>query len=160
MMFSFLRLCGDLWKRHEAIHLDNPRLLFRGGTIHAQQEPAADVSAGYSYFGLGGSNSGNFNGLNASAAYNRDNVLGLVGDLSMYRGSLGGMNLTTVTYMVGPRFAYRGSTRFVPFLQGLFGGSHHSAPIRGSENPFTFSFGGGGRHPHRYQGQGLAQGTS
>jgi hypothetical protein len=113
---------------------------------YAQQTPAGDVSAGHSYFRLGGLGSSgvNLNGFNASAAYNANDWFGVVGDLGVYHGSPSGVGVTTTTYTFGPRFSYRqGSSQVVPYAQALFGGSHLSVSGGGSSNPFAFSFGGG-----------------
>ena len=112
----------------------------------AQQMPAGDVSAGYSYFRIGGSGGVNLNGFSTSAAYDANDWFGLVGDLGVYRGSPSGVGVTAVTYTVGPRFSIHKSEKVVPFAQVLFGGSHVSASFggfSGSSNPFTFSLGGG-----------------
>lgn len=116
---------------------------------HAQT--LADVSAGYSYFRLGGSGgvSGvNLNGVSGSAGFNANDWLGVNGDLGVYHGSPSGVGVTAVTYTVGPRFSYHmeSAVPVVPFVQALVGGSHLSASyggVGGSSNPFAFSFGGG-----------------
>ena len=116
----------------------------------AQQIPAADVSAGYSYFRIGGTGGANLNGFSTSAAYNANQWFGLVGDLGVYHGSPSGVGLTDLTYTFGPRFSIRKSDKFVPFVQGLVGGSHVSASFggfSGSSNPFTYSVGGGAEVP-------------
>jgi len=116
----------------------------------AQQIPAADVSAGYSYFRIGGTGGANLNGFSTSAAYNANQWFGLVGDLGVYHGSPSGVGLTDLTYRFGPRFSIRKSDKFVPFVQGLVGGSHVSASFggfSGSTNPFTYSVGGGAEVP-------------
>ena len=123
--------------------------LFLAVPSHAQQTSLADVSAGYSYFRLGGSGGANLNGVSGSAALNANNWFGVVGDLGAYHGSPSGVGLTTVTYTVGPRFSYRAADStipVVPFAQVLLGGSHLSASYGGfgaSSNPFAYSFGGG-----------------
>ena len=123
--------------------------LFLAVPSYAQQTPLADVSAGYSYFRLGGSGGVNLNGVSGSAGLNANNWLGVVGDLGVYHGSPSGVGVTAVTYTVGPRFSYHMSESrvpIVPFVQALLGGSHLSASyggIGGSSNPFAYSFGGG-----------------
>jgi hypothetical protein len=116
----------------------------------AQQIPAADVSAGYSYFRIGGSGGANLNGFSTSAAYNANDWFGVVGDLGVYHGSPSGVGLTAFTYTFGPRFSIRKSDKVVPFAEALFGASHVSASFggfSGSSNPFTYSFGGGAEVP-------------
>lgn len=112
----------------------------------AQETPAADVSVGYSYLRIGGSNGTNQNGVSGSVAYNANNWVGIVGDIGFYYSSPQRVGLTTVTYMFGPRFSYRTDSRVTPFAQVLLGGSHMSASLGGlsaTSNPFAYSFGGG-----------------
>lgn len=113
---------------------------------HAQLAPAADVSTGYSFLHLGGTNGANLNGGTGSIAFNANDWLGLVGDLGFYHGSPSSVSTTAVTYTFGPRLSYRAGGRVVPFGEALFGGSHLSASFAGvsaSTNPFAYSFGGG-----------------
>ncbi len=112
----------------------------------AQGVPAADVSAGYSFFRAGGSGGVNLNGFNTTAAYNANSWFGVVGDFGFYGGSPSGVSVNAFTYTVGPRFSIRKSERIVPFAQATFGASHLSASfagVSGSANPFTYSVGGG-----------------
>ncbi len=121
-------------------------LSFLAVSSQAQQIPAADVSAGYSYFRVGGSGGANLNGFSTSAAYNANDWFGVVGDLGWYHGSPSGVGITAMTYTFGPRFSIRKSDKVVPFAEALFGGSHLSASFGGASaatNPFTYSFGGG-----------------
>jgi hypothetical protein len=121
-------------------------LAFFAVSSKAQDTPAADVSAGYSYFRIGGSNGANLNGFSTSAVYNANNWFGLVADLGVYHGSPSGVSLTDFSYTFGPRFSYRRSGKVVPFAQALFGASHASASFggaSGSTNPFTYGAGGG-----------------
>lgn len=125
-------------------------LSFLAVTSQAQQIPAADVSAGYSYFRVGGTGGANLNGFSTSAAYNANDWFGVVGDLGWYHGSPSGVGITAMTYTFGPRFSIRKSDKIVPFAEALFGGSHLSASFggaSGSSNPFTYSFGGGAEVP-------------
>lgn len=112
----------------------------------AQQAPAADISAGYSYFRVGGSNGTNLNGFSTSAAYNANSWFALAGDFGWYHGSPSGVGLTALSYTFGPRFSYRRSEKIVPFAQALFGGSHLSASSGGvsvGSNAFAYDIGGG-----------------
>ena len=112
----------------------------------AQEIPAGEVSAGYSYFRVGGSNGLNLNGFSTSAAYNANRWFGVVGDFGWYHGSPSGVGVSAFTYTAGPRFSMRKSDRIVPFAQATFGASHLSASfagVSGSSNPFAYSFGGG-----------------
>jgi hypothetical protein len=121
-------------------------LSFCAMSSQAQRVPATDVSAGYSYFRIGGSGGVNLNGFNTSFAYNANDWLGFVGDLGVYHGSPSGVSVTDFTYTFGPRFSMRRSGRIVPYAEALFGASHLSASFGGaggSTNPFTFGAGGG-----------------
>jgi opacity protein-like surface antigen len=112
----------------------------------SQETPAADVSLGYSYLRLGGSDGINQNGGSASFAYNANHWLGLVADFGGYHSSPLGIDFNTYTYMFGPRFSYRGAGRVTPFAQVLFGGAHQTGSafgISASNNAFAFSTGGG-----------------
>lgn len=112
----------------------------------AQEVPAGDVSAGYSYFRAGGSGGVNLNGFSTSGAYNANSWFGFVGDFGFYGGSPNVVSVNAFTYTFGPCFSYRKSDRIVPFAQATFGASHLSASFdgaSGSTNPFAYSFGGG-----------------
>jgi hypothetical protein len=111
---------------------------------------SVDVSAGYSYFRLGGSGGLNQNGVSGSVAYNLHPWLGIVGDFGGYHASPGGVSLNTYTYLFGPRLTLRNATKINPFVQGLLGGSRITAG-GGSSNQFAYSVGGGvdiGLLPH------------
>lgn len=113
------------------------------------QTPKADVSIGYGYFHVNGSDGGSgvgLNGVDGSAAFNVNGWLGIVGDFGVYHGSPSGVGVTASTYTFGPRISFRPTEKFVPFVETLFGGSHLSASFEGtsgSVNPFAFGFGGG-----------------
>jgi hypothetical protein len=112
----------------------------------AQETPAVEASAGYSYLRIGGSDGTNQNGASGSAAFNVSNWLGVVGDFGGYHSSPQGVSINTYTYMFGPRVSYRTRTGVTPFAEMLFGGSHMSASAfgaTGTVNPFAYSFGGG-----------------
>ena len=116
-----------------------------------QQGPRADISGGYSFLRVGGTNGANLNGFNTSFAYNANAWLGLAGDVGVYHASPGGVSVTAFSYTFGPRFTYRrGDLRFMPFAEALFGASHASASaggFSGSSNPFTYVLGGGAEIP-------------
>lgn len=112
----------------------------------AQDTPAAEVSAGYSYLRLGVSNGINENGGSISIAGNVNRWFGLVADVGGYHASPFGVSVNTLTYMGGPRFSYRSSSRVTPFAQVLLGGARTSASAfgtSGSTNGFSYSAGGG-----------------
>lgn len=108
----------------------------------AQETPVSDVSVGYTFFHSSGVN---LNGVSGSAAWHLNDWLGIAGDLGGYFGSPAGASVTALTYTVGPRFSYRKSDRFTPFVEALVGGSHLSASIGGaSVSGNALAFGGGG----------------
>ena len=112
----------------------------------AQETPAVEVSAGYSYFRIGATGGTNQNGASGSLACNFNQWVGAVADFGFYHSSPSGVSLNTTTYMFGPRFSYRSPARVTPFAQVLFGGGHASASafgVTGTSNPFAYSFGGG-----------------
>jgi hypothetical protein len=115
---------------------------------------SVDVSAGYSYFRLGGSGGINQNGVSGSVAYNLKSWdwLGLVGDFGVYHASPLGVSLNTYTYLFGPRVTLRNPSKINPFAQALFGGSRLTTGSGGpSFNQFAYSIGGGvdiGLLPH------------
>ena len=113
---------------------------------------SVDVSVGYSYFRLGGSNGLNQNGASGSVAYNLHDWLGIVGDFGGYHASPSGVSVNTYTYLFGPRLTLRNPTKFNPFGQVLLGGSRITVGSGGgSSNQFAYSLGGGvdiGLLPH------------
>ena len=113
---------------------------------------SVDVSVGYSYLRLGGSNGLNQNGVSGSVAYNLHDWLGIVGDFGGYHASPSGVSVNTYTYLFGPRLTLRNPTKFNPFGQVLLGGSRITVGSGGgSSNQFAYSLGGGvdiGLLPH------------
>jgi Outer membrane protein beta-barrel domain len=115
---------------------------------------SVDVSVGYSYFRLGGSNGLNANGVSGSVAYNLKSFdwLGIVGDFGGYHASPSGVSVNTYTYLFGPRLTLRNPTKINPFGQVLLGGSRITVGSGGgSSNQFAYSIGGGvdiGLLPH------------
>jgi hypothetical protein len=108
---------------------------------HAQ---STDVSAGYSYFRLGGSGGVNQNGISGSIAYNPIPFMGVVGDFGGYHASPGGVSLNTYTFLFGPRIRIPNPTKITPFAQFLAGAAHITAGGGGgSSNDFAYSVGGG-----------------
>ena len=120
-------------------------LLMAAGS-RAQNTPAAEVSASYSYLRLGVSNGVNQNGGSVSIAGNLNRWFGIAADVGGYHAAPSGVSLNTLTYMGGPRFSYRNSGRVTPFAQVLLGGARTSVSAfgtSGSTNGFAFSAGGG-----------------
>jgi outer membrane immunogenic protein len=107
-----------------------------------QVTPASDVSAGYSFLRVGGSNGVNMNGGTGSVAFNANDWLGFVGDFGFYHASPSGVGLSATTYQFGPRFSYRAGGKVVPFGEALFGGARLSSSGIAT-NPFAYTMGGG-----------------
>ena len=114
---------------------------------HAQEFPAADVSAGYSFLFIGKGFTLSMNGGSTAAAFNINHWLGVVGDVGVYDGSLGIPGLIGETYTAGPRFSLRAWKRLTPFAQALIGGAHSNTTnggFLGAHNAFAFGGGAGG----------------
>jgi len=113
----------------------------------AQDAPQGDVAVGYSPLYIIKGYTIWMNGGSASASFNINNWLGVVGDFGGYVGHVP-ETISGETYMAGPRFYYRKlkTDRLAPFAQALFGGSHFSEStggITGGGSQFTFALGGG-----------------
>ncbi len=111
----------------------------------AIEYPKVELFLGYTHFGTGSTDTvpGNrmvgLNGGSASVAFNLNRYLGLVADFGGYDDNqlqLTGTGAneplvvnssgTAYTYLFGPRFSFRNSSRFTPFAQVLVGGVHAS----------------------------------
>ncbi len=99
----------------------------------AQDVPKAEVAAGYSYLRTGGQG---FNGFHAQVTGNRNEWLGLTGEVSgQFAGQsvnvpgVGGASahVRTYTFLFGPTLSYREKGKFVPFAHLLAGIAHGSA---------------------------------
>jgi Outer membrane protein beta-barrel domain len=104
-----------------------------------RETPAAEISAGYSYFRAGGQDGLNLHGGSVSLAANVNHWFGVVGDYGLYHtqpSGFGGINFHSFT--VGPRFSFRSSSKITPFAQVLVGGFHGL-----STTGFALSVGGG-----------------
>jgi opacity protein-like surface antigen len=119
-------------------------MLLFAGIASAQDSPKVEVFGGYSY--LHESDSGvtnNFNGGSGSLAYNMTPWLGLVGDFGGYHWSQAGADANVITYLFGPKIAYRRGP-ITPFAQVLLGGAHLSGSGGGAaENAFAMTVGAG-----------------
>jgi opacity protein-like surface antigen len=121
-------------------------LLLAAAASPAQETPGAEVSASYSYLRFGVRDGVNQNGASISFAGNFNHWLGLAGDFGGYHKSQAGITFNTYTYLAGPRFSYRSSSRVTPFAQILFGGARGSFSGFGgssTDNGFAYSAGGG-----------------
>lgn len=111
--------------------------------VRAQETtPIAELSAGYSFLREGLQNGVNANGGSVSVAVNPNRWLGIAADVGGYHASPFNNSLNTVTYLFGPRFSYRRSSRITPFAQVLVGGAHLSG-AGNSTNSFAVGAGGG-----------------
>lgn len=105
--------------------------------------PSAELSAGYSLLREGIRDGVNANGGSVSVAVNPNRWLGLVADVGGYHTAPFNNSLNTVTYLFGPRFSYRRSSKVTPFAQVLVGGAHLSGSGGSAANGFAVSAGGG-----------------
>jgi peptidoglycan-associated lipoprotein len=128
-------------------------LLFAGIASAQGESPKVEVFGGYSFLRASDSGaSANFNGASGSVAYNLSPWLGLVSDVGGYHWSQAGNDATVVSYLFGPKFAYRHGP-VTPFAQVLFGGAHLSGSANncvfgggtctGSSEAFAMALGGG-----------------
>lgn len=135
-------------------------MLLFAGIASAQESPKVEVFGGYSYVRANAlDTSFNFNGGGGSLSYNPNSWLGLVADFGGNHWSGSGADLNVITYLFGPKVAFRHGA-VTPFVQTLYGGAHASgsligtcgaARIRpqaicttsGSENGFAMTMGGG-----------------
>ncbi len=111
-------------------------MLLFAGMASAQENPKVEVFGGYSYLRVSVQDASfNYNGGSGSGAYNLTPWLGVVSDFGGYHwsgsGDSAGSTADVVTYLFGPKLAYR-SGRFTPFAQALFGGAHLSGTASGS----------------------------
>jgi hypothetical protein len=123
-------------------------IFFLSATVsYAQETPAADVSAGYSFLFVAKGFTLKMNGGSAAVAFNLNHWLGVVGDFGVYDGSPGIPGLIGETYTFGPRFSYRRWNRLTPFAQFVVGGAHANTTnggFLGANNAFAFGGGAGG----------------
>jgi hypothetical protein len=127
---------------------------FLAGVAFAQETPAVDVFAGYSYTrwnpGPTSGDSFSLDGGSASVTYHfRDWVSG-VADFGGYTNAniMGsGVDGTLYTYLFGPRFSYRSYHRVKPFAEALFGVAHAGESLAGgtsgAQTAFGMAIGGG-----------------
>jgi hypothetical protein len=80
-------------------------LLLGISAVAKDDQPSAELFSGYSYLHSSFLGTGfNSQGGSASLAVNPNNWLGIVSDFGGYHGSNQGFDLSTVTYLFGPRF--------------------------------------------------------
>jgi hypothetical protein len=102
--------------------------------LSATDEPKMETFLGYNYVRFNpGSNfipSFNANGGSGQFVYNFSHWVGAAVDVgAVHNGSLIGsaLDTTTVNFVAGPRFAWHKHSRWMPFGEALFGGSHTSS---------------------------------
>ena len=121
-------------------------MLLFAGIASAQESPKVEVFGGYSYLrGSAFGTSYNFNGGGGSFSYNPNSWLGLVADFGGNHWSGSGVDLNVITYLFGPKIAFRHGP-ITPFVQTLYGSGHVSGSALGasaSENGFATAMGGG-----------------
>ena len=114
---------------------------------YPQDVPRADISAGVSDLFIAKGYTINMVGPSAAFTANANNWLGLIADFGAYFGHIP-QSFNGELYTFGPRFYLRKpGSRFVPFGQALFGGSHFSMSpggVSGGGTQFAFGLGGGG----------------
>jgi outer membrane immunogenic protein len=115
--------------------------------------PIIEAGANFSYMktmpGSGVSSFGSQGG-SGTFVYNISRAFGVVADIGAYHnGGDANFNPNTLSYLFGPRFSLRKSSKFTPYARVLFGGSHVSTNLLNADgNPtvergFATAFGGG-----------------
>jgi hypothetical protein len=131
--------------------------LLGGASGAAQAQSAAGTaerfafSAGYSYVRANSAGSGgasNLQGGSASGEIFFTDAIGLVADFGGYHftGQPTGLSANMYSYMFGPRFTLRKSSKWLPFAQVLAGGGRlnaSSGSVQAGENGFALAAGGG-----------------
>jgi hypothetical protein len=123
-------------------------LLLSAVAASAQEVTTPKYEVGLNYSGLhvtSGNNdrNGTGNGGSGYFLYNFNRTFGMVADFGGYANTKRGVDLTSMTYLFGPRLTWRHS-RLSPYVQFLFGGAYAwSNPNNGSQNSFATAAGGG-----------------
>jgi outer membrane immunogenic protein len=116
-------------------------------TAAAQDFPRAEVFGGYSYVHTSEAGQGfSFNGASGQITVNANQWFGITGDIGVYHNGDLGVDTNVVTYLFGPKFAYRKSEKVTPYFHVLLGGAHIGASFTGvsaSDSAFALAFGGG-----------------
>jgi len=130
--------------------------LLMTGVVFAQDFPRVETSPAFMYIrtpiSFGGfSQSLNCAGAGGTIAYNFTSLIGLAADMGGCKffgdtlGSAGvGVSGNQFTFLFGPRFTFRNSTPFVPFVEGNFGGDRISLSCNNGLNPCSYVFPYGG----------------
>ncbi len=120
--------------------------------VLAQEYPRAEAFGGYSYF-RANPEGFNLNGWNASVSGNISPWFGIVGDFSGHYGSpsvfgftVPIVNLSSYTFMAGPKLMVHNGGAVTPFAHFLIGGSRASTSAFGvslSDQALAAAVGGG-----------------
>src|SRR5262245_5062035 len=114
-------------------------VLLSVSVVRATEPPKMETFLGYNFVRFNPNSdfipSFNANGGSGQFQYNLNKWIGGVVDLgAVHNSSLFGSiaDTTVVNFVAGPRFTYRNESRFMPFVQALFGGAYSttSAQIR------------------------------
>src|SRR5208282_3499086 len=123
--------------------------LVSGAVLSAQEVdvPKYEIGLDYSWLHV---NSANYdyqrtgNGGSGYVVYDLGKTIGLVGDFGGYANTRKGIDDKALTYLFGPRFSYRHSEKWTPYVQFLFGGAYAwSGPSSNTQNSFATAAGGG-----------------
>jgi opacity protein-like surface antigen len=109
----------------------------------AQDTPASELFAGYSYARVDASPADDLNlhGWNASLSGNVNRWFGIVGDFAGHYARPSGVSVRNYLFLFGPRITAR-SENATPFVHALFGFARASA-LGTTERAFAMALGGG-----------------
>jgi opacity protein-like surface antigen len=122
------------------------------GAQESGQMPVFETTLGYTYIHAnappGQCNCFSANGGFGSVVFNMPRGFSLVADLAAAHASNVGsttQSITVFNYLFGPRYSFRTSSRFLPYVQILGGGSQEFSNYASLNNPrgAAFSVGGG-----------------
>jgi opacity protein-like surface antigen len=122
------------------------------GAQESGQMPMFETTLGYTYIHAnappGQCNCFSANGGFGSVVFNIPRGFSLVADLAAAHASNVGsttQSITVFNYLFGPRYSFRTSSRFLPYVQILGGGSQEFSSYAALNNPkgAAFSVGGG-----------------
>ena len=122
------------------------------GAQESGQMPMFETTLGYTYIHAnappGQCNCFSANGGFGSVVFNIPRGFSLVADLAAAHASNVGsttQSITVFNYLFGPRYSFRTSSRFLPYVQILGGGSQEFSSYASLNNPrgAAFSIGGG-----------------
>ena len=119
--------------------------------IDKGQTPAIEIGVGYTYFHANAPPSAcgcfSLNGGGGSLVLNALHGMSIVADLSAaHANNVDGttQSITIFNYLFGPRYSYRSTHRFTPFVQALVGGTQEISNYAYVQNLGAFAASGGG----------------